>query len=110
VKLVVDMNLSIDWIPALQGANIEAVHWTTIGEPDASDEAVMNWAEANGAVVLTRDLDFAAMLTVHGLGSPSVIQLRTDQWSIIRLSYSVCSRYIETSLSKARSLRWKMDA
>ena len=79
MKLVVDMNLSTDWVPALQSVSIEAVHWTTIGPDDAKDEEIMAWAHANEAVVLTRDLDFAAMLMIQGLASPSVIQLRIDQ-------------------------------
>lgn len=79
MRLVVDMNLSTDWVSALGNASIEAVHWSTIGPQEASDVAIMAWAHANGAVVLTRDLDFAAMLTRQRLASPSVIQLRIDQ-------------------------------
>jgi predicted nuclease of predicted toxin-antitoxin system len=79
MKLVIDMNLSPDWAPALRAIDIEAVHWTTIGPDGASDEAIMAWARANDAIVLTRDLDFGAMLTIQGLTAPSVIQLRIDQ-------------------------------
>jgi predicted nuclease of predicted toxin-antitoxin system len=79
MKLVVDMNLSTDWIPALRTVGIEAVHWAAIGPHDASDEAIMAWAHVNEAIVLTRDLDFAATLTMQGLALPSVIQLRIDQ-------------------------------
>jgi predicted nuclease of predicted toxin-antitoxin system len=79
MKLVVDMNLSIDWVSALRAVDIEAVHWATIGPHEASDESIMVWAHANGAIVLTRDLDFATMLTMQGLASPSIIQLRIDQ-------------------------------
>jgi predicted nuclease of predicted toxin-antitoxin system len=79
MMLVVDMNLSTDWIPALRAVGIEAVHWAMIGPPEAGDQAIMAWAHANEAIVLTRDLDFATMLTMQGLVSPSVIQLRIDQ-------------------------------
>jgi predicted nuclease of predicted toxin-antitoxin system len=79
MKLVVDMNLSTDWIPALRTVGIEAVHWAAIGPHDARDEAIMAWAYENEAIVLTRDLDFAAMLTMQGHALPSVIQLRIDQ-------------------------------
>lgn len=79
MKLVVDMNLSLDWVSALRGAGIEAVHWSMIGPPSARDEAIMDWGHANEAVVLTRDLDFGTALTKQGLASPSVIQLRIDQ-------------------------------
>ena len=79
MKLVIDMNLSVEWVPALRGAGVEAVHWTTIGPQDARDDDIMAWAQANGAVVLTRDLDFAAMLMRQGRASPSIVQMRIEQ-------------------------------
>lgn len=73
------MNLSGDWVSALRAADIDAVNWAAIGPQDAADEAIMAWAQANDAVVLTRDLDFAATLVLLRLDSPSIIQLRIDQ-------------------------------
>jgi predicted nuclease of predicted toxin-antitoxin system len=79
VKLVVDMNLSTDWVAPLQLAGVDAVHWCEIGPQDASDYAIMGWSREHHAVVLTRDLDFGAALMVHALPSPSVVQLRIKQ-------------------------------
>lgn len=81
MKIVVDMNLSRDWVSGLRQAGIEATHWTEVGPEDAADETIMAWAQTNDAVVLTRDLDFAAALTMLRLNSPSVVQLRADQTS-----------------------------
>jgi predicted nuclease of predicted toxin-antitoxin system len=53
MKLVVDMNLSIAWIDALERRGFTAAHWSTIGPQDATDEAIMEWARANGAIGLT---------------------------------------------------------
>jgi predicted nuclease of predicted toxin-antitoxin system len=79
MKIVVDMNLSGEWVPALRAVGIDAVHWGEVGPQNASDDAIMAWAEANEAIVLTRDLDFAAILTMERAGSPSIIQLRIGQ-------------------------------
>ncbi len=79
MKLVVDMNLSTDWVPALRAVGIEAVHWTEVGAQEAEDAEIMAWALANGSIVLTRDLDFAAALTMQGRSAPSVIQMRMAQ-------------------------------
>lgn len=79
MKLVVDMNLSVGWVAALNAVGVEAIHWIAIGPENAPDEAIMAWALSNDAIVLTRDLDFAAALTRQGLSAPSVIQLRSDQ-------------------------------
>ena len=44
VKLVVDMNQSPDWVPLLKSNGWSAVHWSTVGDPRASDAAIMEWA------------------------------------------------------------------
>lgn len=79
MKLVVDMNLSGDWADALQQDGFDAVHWAAIGPEGADDRVILNWARENDAVVLTRDLDFAAAISMLDLSSPSVIQLRIVQ-------------------------------
>lgn len=79
MKLVVDMNLSTDWVAPLREGGIDTVHWSEVGTQDASDGAIMVWSREHGAIVLTRDLDFGAALIVYSLPSPSVIQLRMKQ-------------------------------
>ncbi|MBI3247541.1 MAG: DUF5615 family PIN-like protein [Deltaproteobacteria bacterium] len=53
MKLVVDMNLSPVWLPVLQAAGHEALHWSTTGDPRAEDSEIMAWARQNGYVVFT---------------------------------------------------------
>jgi predicted nuclease of predicted toxin-antitoxin system len=77
LRLVVDMNLSPDWVPALSQHGYAAVHWSTVGNPRAVDTAIMAWANANQHVVFTHDLDFGTLLALTHAGGPSVIQLRT---------------------------------
>lgn len=77
LKLLVDMNLSPDWVPALRKHGWEAVHWSTIGDPMASDKDIMEWAAAHRYVVFTHDLDFGTMLALSHEAGPSVLQIRT---------------------------------
>lgn len=77
LKLLVDMNLSPDWIPALRKHGWEAVHWSTVGVPRASDKDIMEWATAHRYVVFTHDLDFGTMLALSHEAGPSVLQIRT---------------------------------
>jgi predicted nuclease of predicted toxin-antitoxin system len=74
VPLVVDMNLSVEWIAELAQHGWMAVHWSTIGDPRAEDTVIMAWARANGHVVFTHDLDFGTTLALHA--GPSVPQVR----------------------------------
>ena len=50
VQLVVDMNLSVEWVAELAAQGWSAVHWSTVGDPRADDSAIMAWALANGQV------------------------------------------------------------
>ena len=77
MKILVDMNLSPQWVAVLQRHGWEAVHWSAVGDSRASDRTVMDWANAHGCVVLTHDLDFGAMLVATQAQGPSVIQVRT---------------------------------
>jgi predicted nuclease of predicted toxin-antitoxin system len=50
-KLLVDMNLSTEWVPLLCAAGHDAVHWSDVG-----------------------DLDFGTMLALSGDDGPSVVR------------------------------------
>ena len=76
--LLVDMNLSPQWIPALQQYGWQAVHWSDVGDSRASDREIMDWAAAQGHVVLTHDLDFGTMLALSHESGPSVLQVRNQ--------------------------------
>ena len=78
MKILIDMNLSPVWESVLKDAGWEAVHWSRIGEPSASDKEIMAWAKTNGHVVFTHDLDFGAILAATKAECPSVIQVRTQ--------------------------------
>jgi predicted nuclease of predicted toxin-antitoxin system len=76
VKVLIDMNLSPDWVAVLQGQGWPAVHWSTVGDPRATDRTIMDWAVANGSIVFTHDLDFGTMLALTHATGPSVLQVR----------------------------------
>jgi predicted nuclease of predicted toxin-antitoxin system len=78
MKLVIDMNLSPRWVRFLREAGFEAVHWSTTGDPRATDATIMEWARHAGCVVFTHDLDFSALLAASEATGPSVIQARAQ--------------------------------
>jgi predicted nuclease of predicted toxin-antitoxin system len=78
MKIVIDMNLSPDWVKVLANAGWESVHWSTVGDMRATDDVIMSWARANGCIVFTHDLDFGILLALTQAESPSVIQVRTQ--------------------------------
>jgi predicted nuclease of predicted toxin-antitoxin system len=86
VKLLIDMNLSPAWVQTLEQHGHTALHWSTVGEGTASDSTLLKWANENGCVVFTNDLDFGAILAATGDSSPSVIQVRAQDVTPERLA------------------------
>lgn len=41
MKILLDMNLSPDWVPLLKAAGYESVHWSTVGNPRECDRVIM---------------------------------------------------------------------
>ncbi len=79
MKILIDMNLSPEWVVVFAKHGITAVHWSTIGNPRAPDSILIDWARANDYVVFTHDLDFGAMVALTRAETPSVIQIRTQE-------------------------------
>ena len=76
VPILIDMNLSPEWVAELARHGWTAVHWSPIGDPRAEDSTLMAWALANGHVVFTHDLDFGMLPGAMKTNSPSVVQMR----------------------------------
>ena len=74
-RLLVDMNLSPEWVSVLTTSGWAAVHWSDVGDPGASDLSIMEWAATHGHVVFTHDLDLGTMLALSHAQGPSVLQV-----------------------------------
>lgn len=93
-RLLLDMNLSPEWLPVLRTHGWEAEHWSTVGDPGASDQDIMNWAVAHEYVVFTHDLDFGTMPALSHESGPSVFQVRAE---------NILPAYLEDSVVAALS-------
>lgn len=76
MKMLVDMNLSPQWVAYLKAFGIDAAHWSAVGSASAPDREIMRYAREHGYVVFTHDLDFGAILAASNAEGPSVIQMR----------------------------------
>ncbi len=76
MRLVLDMNLSPEWVGVLESHGFEARHWRDIGEVDAADQEILEWANSNDSIVFTNDLDFGRLLALTYATGPSVLQIR----------------------------------
>jgi predicted nuclease of predicted toxin-antitoxin system len=78
MKILIDMHLSPMWVQFLDEHEIDATHWSTIGNANAPDSRILAYAASNGFVVFTHDLDFGMLLATGESRGPSVIQVRTQ--------------------------------
>ena len=78
MKILLDMNLSPEWEGYFRKNNVEAIHWSKLGNSKASDSEIFNYARTNGFIIFTHDLDFSAMLAHSNSDGPSVIQIRNQ--------------------------------
>ncbi|NJL52097.1 MAG: DUF5615 family PIN-like protein [Hydrococcus sp. SU_1_0] len=78
MKIVIDMNLSPEWVSVFEVAGYQAVHWSSVGDISAKDSTIMAWAASNSYMVFTHDLDFGTLLAISEVDTPSVIQVRTQ--------------------------------
>ncbi len=76
VQFVVDMNLSAEWVTELAKHGWSAVHWSAVGDANADDEVIMEWALENDHVIFTHDLDFGTALALTHASGPSVLLIR----------------------------------
>lgn len=79
MKLLIDMNLSPNWVAFLSKNGIEALHWSSVGSPSAPDKVIFDYAQQNHYIVFTNDLDFGAILAATNAQSPSVFQLKSQE-------------------------------
>jgi predicted nuclease of predicted toxin-antitoxin system len=78
VRLLIDMNLTPRWVPALAAAGHEATHWSVVGTANAPDWAICEYARERGFVLMTNDLDFPRILAHTLDNKPSIILLRGE--------------------------------
>ena len=78
MKILADMNIPLKYIQLFINKDIDITHWSNIGNPNATDIEIMEYADINNYSILTCDLDFSAILSVTKKLKPSIIQVRAS--------------------------------
>lgn len=94
MNVLIDMNLSPEWEFVFETVGIKALHWTKVGQPEAPDFQLMDWARENNSVIFTHDLDFGTALALTGASKPSVVQVRTQDVRVAHLKDFVVNAFL----------------
>lgn len=76
MKLILDEGMPFRAAAVLRETQVEARHILDLGMGGASDQAVLDRARSDGAVLVTLDADFHQVLAATGALRPSVIRVR----------------------------------
>ena len=76
MRFLLDANLSPSIASAIRQAGHDVEHVRDVGLLTATDEAIFDWAQAVGSVVVTSDSDFPTLLALRRASAPSVVLLR----------------------------------
>lgn len=78
MRFLVDANLSPRVALLLSGEGFESIHVGDVGLLTATNQAILDYAAANGQVIVSADSDFGELLAVsRGTVRPSVVLLRS---------------------------------
>lgn len=78
MRFLVDANLSPRVATWLSGEGFESIHVGDVDLLTATDQAILDYAAANGLVIISADSDFGELLAVsRGAVRPSVVLLRS---------------------------------
>ena len=78
MNLLIDVSFSPEWISYLTTQNIPSIHWSSIGNLNAEDYVIFDYALSHDYIILTHDLDFGTLLANSRSHKPSLIQARVD--------------------------------
>lgn len=102
MRILVDMNLSPDWVETFKKHDIEAKHWLAVGNASAPDSDLISYAKEHDYLIFTSDLDFGTILALGVHNSPSVLQLRnqdvlpSDVENVVIQTLQASKEYLET--------------
>ncbi len=78
MRLILDEGIPLRAAAMLREQHVEARHVLELGMCGASEEAILDRARLEGAVVVTLDADFHQLLAVSDASQPSVIRVRVE--------------------------------
>ena len=78
MKILADQNVSRKVVEKLRDAGVDVVRVGDVLNPRAPDVDILVEAERRGAIILSHDQDFSALLAASGAVRPSLVNLRVS--------------------------------
>jgi predicted nuclease of predicted toxin-antitoxin system len=95
MKVLLNENIPPSLAIHLREFGWQAVHVRDVDLIGASDHSIIDYALANGFVILTHDLDYGQIVAVSGKAGPSVITFHLE-----KISAQILFRVLNDNLTK----------
>jgi predicted nuclease of predicted toxin-antitoxin system len=91
MRILADVNISPRVVAALRADGFDAVRVSDIMPATSSDEEILAAAVRLGAVLISQDQDFSALLAISGATQPSHVNLRVTFVDADRLARTIAT-------------------
>ena len=91
MKILADVNISPRVVAALRADGFDAVRVTEIMPATSTDEEILAEALRRGAIVVSQDQDFSALLAMSGAVQPSLVNLRVSFVDAARMARTLAA-------------------
>ena len=91
MRLLADVNVSRHVVSRLKALGYDATRVSEIMNPRSSDHEIISEARRLGAILLSHDQDFGAILAITGAVDPSFINLRVSYADAERLAQAIAA-------------------
>jgi predicted nuclease of predicted toxin-antitoxin system len=91
MRFLADVNVSRHVVERLRSQGYSVVRVPEIMDPRTPDREIVSEARRRGAIVISFDQDFGAILAVSGATSPSLVNLRVTYVDADRLANAIAA-------------------
>jgi predicted nuclease of predicted toxin-antitoxin system len=91
MNFLADVNISRHVVAHLRSWGHSVARVPEVMDPKSSDQAIISEARRRGAVVISFDQDFGAILAVGGASSPSLVNLRVSYAAADKLAATIAA-------------------
>jgi predicted nuclease of predicted toxin-antitoxin system len=100
MKFLLDANIPYSSSGVFKSLGHEAIHVSDVGLARSSDEQIIRYAKRTQSIIVTRDMDFGALVVYHKMSAYGIVILKlpfTSTASSINVSLKVFLETVDPS-------------
>ena len=103
MKILADVNIAPRTCAFLRSQGHDVIRVSDVLGPTSSDAGIVDFARAEGRVVLSHDLDFSSLVALSGGAAPSLLTLRLGSAQVEAVNAALPAVPSERAFAPGRS-------